>query len=126
MRWRLVVWAGLAGSACSAGGTGPDRWDTGLEGVVVRGPIAPVCREGAPCDAPFAARFDVERAGRTVASFESDSGGRFAVRLAPGSYVIVPAASAPLMAPRSQRRQVEVEESPGRTPVALSFDTGIR
>ena len=34
---------------------------TGLEGMVRRGPIQPVCRVGEPCDAPFSAAFQAER-----------------------------------------------------------------
>jgi hypothetical protein len=104
---------------------GGDAGLTGLEGVVRRGPTQPVCRVGEPCDAPFSAQFAVEQGGRVVATFASDSVGHFLIYLAPGSYTVVPAASAPLMSPGLQAREVVVGPS-GLTHVELDFDTGIR
>jgi len=91
----------------------------------VRGPITPVCRIDVPCDAPFAAGFTVQRGGRPVAQFQSDSTGQFTVRLDPGPYVVVPNADAPLIAPAAQSKAVTVGEI-GLTSVRLTFDTGIR
>ena len=98
---------------------------TGLTGVVLRGPVTPVCRVDEPCNAPFSASFGVERDGRQVAQFRSDSAGSFTVWLSPGSYRIVPGADAPLIIPTSQAKQVEVG-AVGLTNVRLEFDTGIR
>jgi len=98
---------------------------TGLTGVVVRGPIAPVCRIDVACDAPFGAGFSVQQSGRHVGQFRSDAEGRFTVWLSPGAYRVVPDADAPLMAPSSQAKTVEVG-SVGLTAVRLEFDTGIR
>ena len=98
---------------------------TGLTGVVVRGPIAPVCRIDVACDAPFGAGFSVEQHERHVGQFRSDAEGRFTVWLSPGAYRVVPDADAPLMAPSSQAKTVEVG-SVGLTAVRLEFDTGIR
>ena len=116
----LVVAVG--GTAC--GTAGPSA-TTGLTGTVVRGPITPVCRIEVSCDAPFSARFSVERAGRRVAGFQSDTEGAFTVWIDPGTYTVVPGADAPLLFPGSQAKRVTVGES-GLTTVSLVFDTGIR
>lgn len=71
------------------------------------------------------ATFTAERANRVIATFRSDSQGRFEVRLAPGTYAIVPGQDAPLIAPRAQAKEVSVA-SGGTTTVVLTFDTGIR
>jgi hypothetical protein len=94
--------------------------------VVVRGPITPVCRVDVPCDAPFSAGFIVQRAGRQVAQFQSDSAGQFTVYLQPGTYSVVPNADAPLISPTSQAKQVTVGDTGPLTVVRLTFDTGIR
>jgi hypothetical protein len=97
---------------------------TVLEGIAYRGPTRPVCQVDNPCNAPFSATFEVRQGERVVALFQSDSAGRFLVRLAPGTYTVVPDASAPLLA-RSQAHEVTVEPG-GLTYVQLNFDTGIR
>jgi hypothetical protein len=99
--------------------------NTGLTGVVVRGPIAPVCEIDKACDAPFSAGFDVYLNARRVAGFRSDADGRFSVALSPGVYRIIPAADAPIIQPPAQVKEVEVLPV-GLTPVRLEFDTGIR
>lgn len=98
---------------------------TGLTGTVTRGPITPVCMVNVPCDAPFAAHFTVRQGSHTVAAFQSDSTGHFEVRLAPGSYTVVPGADAPIISSSIQARAVNVGPS-GLTVVNLDFDTGIR
>ena len=113
----------MAVSAC--GSTAPSP-TTGLSGVVVRGPITPVCRIDVPCDAPFSAGFTVRRAGRQVAQFQSDGSGQFTVFLEAGSYTVVPNADAPLISPTSQAKPVTVEDTRVLTVVRLTFDTGIR
>jgi len=99
--------------------------DTGLQGKVIRGPITPVCKDNEPCDAPFSAEFMVLKNVREVGRFKSDSQGEFTIVLEPGSYLIVPDAAAPLMAPQRQQKEVDVQPE-GLTPVTLYFDTGIR
>lgn len=98
---------------------------TGLTGIVLRGPIRPVCQIQLPCDAPFSADFSVEQRGQRVAGFRSGADGRFTVMLAPGIYRIIPAADAPIMVPHGQAKTVEVP-AVGVTEVQLRFDTGIR
>jgi hypothetical protein len=98
---------------------------TGLTGVVVRGPIAPVCQINVACDAPFSAAFSVLQDARRITEFRSDADGRFTVMLRAGIYRIVPAADAPIIQPPAQVKTVEVLPG-GLTQVRLEFDTGIR
>jgi hypothetical protein len=97
---------------------------TGLEGVMLRGPTRPVCQVDQPCTAPFKSGFEVVHAGQTVARFESDAAGHFLVHLQPGTYIVSPDASAPLLT-RAETHEVTVGPS-GLTHVDLEFDTGIR
>ena len=121
-RFRVWLVAGVAVTACTSTAPSPT---TGLTGVVMRGPVTPVCRVDVPCDAPFSARFHVLRGTEEVTEFTSDPAGRFVVALVPGRYVVVPDSTAPILAARSQIRVVTVD-SGAVTPVTLSFDTGIR
>ena len=97
---------------------------TGLEGMVRRGPIQPVCRAGEPCDAPFSAAFQVWQQQQLVTKFRSDSTGHYRVLLAPGAYTIVADSGAPIW-PARQAHDVKVG-SVGLTHLDLDFDTGIR
>lgn len=118
-----LIAAASAIVACASPGPSPA---TGLTGVVIRGPVTPVCRVEVPCDAPFSAGFTIQRGASRVASFRSDAAGQFTVFLAPGSYIVVPDADAPVISPASQRKSVTVAESGTLTVVQLTFDTGIR
>ena len=102
----------------------PPTGATGLEGTVTRGPVTPVCQVGVPCYAPFSAAFTVTQQQRVVASFRSDSAGRYQVLLAPGAYMVAPDSGAPVW-PKGQVRSVTVG-SVGLTHLDLQFDTGIR
>ncbi|MGL4608806.1 MAG: hypothetical protein ACRCYY_03840 [Trueperaceae bacterium] len=117
----------LAGCNTSTPPTpGPENIETGLQGVVVRGPTQPVCIETEPCDdEPFAASFEVQQDDKVVSSFTSDEGGKFLVYVQPGVYTIVPGDDAPILFPTSQVREVEVLAGE-LTTVTLSFDTGIQ
>ena len=121
-----VIWTAVSigmMAACSSTAPSPS---TGLTGVVVRGPVTPVCRVDVPCDAPFSATFNVERNGRRVTQFQSDTVGQFTVFLAPGSYTVVPNADAPVISPSLQTKSVMVADNGTLTVVRLMFDTGIR
>ena len=123
---RLVTLAlvGLLTGAC-ASGSGPDKVLVRVDGRVVRGPTHPVCREDVPCDAPFSAGFSVRQGRLAVTHFQSDVNGRFTIRLAPGAYLIVPDADAPIFSPEQQERSVTIPNADSTT-VELSFDSGIR
>jgi hypothetical protein len=119
--WFVMVCLGL--SACSA-----DLFagmDTGLTGLVILGPVTPVCQPDIPCSAPFSASFTVWQGSRLAASFHSDIQGRFTVALAPGQYRLVPGPDAPIIVPESQARIVDVGLRE-LTTVRLVFDTGLR
>ncbi len=116
----------LALSCCTVGCAAPTApSDTALVGIVMRGPIQPVCRIDVECDAPFSAGFTVQQGDRAVATFRSDSLGHFEVQLASGMYVVVPGSDAPIISPKAQAKEVVVGSS-GTTTVLLHFDTGIR
>jgi hypothetical protein len=59
-----------------------------LHGHVMRGPIAPVCRVGVPCEAPAKqATLYFTRLGRTVTAV-TDAHGYYRIRLAGGMYAV--------------------------------------
>jgi len=92
---------------------------------VVRGPIQPVCQVDVPCDAPFSAGFSVRQDGHAVTHFQSDTDGRFTIRLVPRVYLVVPDADAPIFSPAQQAKSLTIPDADSTT-VELSFDTGIR
>jgi hypothetical protein len=123
-RW-MTFRAALAVVICTGcSGTSPSP-TTGLTGVVFRGPTAPVCEINEPCDAPLSAGFTVDQGSHVVSHFQSDAAGRFTVMLQPATYLIVPDANTPIIAPTSQAKTVVVGQV-GLTNIQLMFDTGIR
>jgi len=60
---------------------------TGLQGVVTKGPITPVCRQGQACSAPAQVTLLFHRAGHTYRA-RSGTGGRYRIQLAPGYYTV--------------------------------------
>src|SRR5919197_3247640 len=100
-RFAVLAMIGAVATACDQPQS-PTGIETGLTGVVVRGPIAPVCEIDRPCDAPFSAAFGVYENTRRVTEFRSDADGRFTVMLRAGTYRIVPAADAPIIQPPAQ------------------------
>lgn len=126
MKVHTIVPLLLAGAlACSTAPPGSEGADSGIEGLVVRGPTQPVCVVSIPCDEPFAALFHVRQDGRAIATFTSDAEGRFSIELPPGDYTITPDATAPILFPTQQVKTVHVEPNT-MVRVELDFDTGIR
>lgn len=121
-----IVLIGIAAAIAACASAPSPSTMTGLTGVVMRGPVTPVCRVDVPCDAPFSATFNIERSGRRVAQFQSDAAGQFTVLLAPGMYTVVPNSDAPIISPSSQAKSVMVADNGMLTVVRLTFDTGIR
>jgi hypothetical protein len=77
----------LGTSVLSFGGAPAARPASGLRGLVLKGPTAPVCRTDDPCEEParrILLRFT--RAGKVVAEVKTTSTGRYSVRLRAGSY----------------------------------------
>jgi hypothetical protein len=96
-----------------------------LHGVVMRGPTAPVCRVGMPCNAPAdGAVLLFARDGRVAARVRIGPTGRYTVRLAAGAY-LVRQATAPRIGfgIRPDRARVARGVS---TRVDFFIDTGIR
>jgi hypothetical protein len=96
-----------------------------IEGHVLLGPMCPVEQLNSPCpDQPFQATVEVtDGSGRVLASTRSDSSGRFAVDMAPGSYLLrIGGLSTPRFA-----KPVSVTVGAGQTATAnLTVDSGIR
>lgn len=98
---------------------------TGAYGYVMAGPTCPVERQGQAClPRPVSAGIDAHSAsGATVASTRSDSYGRYALELSPGTYTVVVVLPSGL--PRCPETSVAVH--PGfATRADVSCDTGIR
>jgi len=97
----------------------------GLNGTVTRGPTTPVCKVGVPCSEPAAGAVLVfERGGRVAAHVRTDTQGRYAVKLAAGTYV-VEVAPRPRIGTGIRPRTVRVVGGSTRR-VDFSIDTGIR
>lgn len=100
---------------------------SGLHGVVRRGPIAPVCRAGTPCDAPalvtlaFSAR---RAAGGSVYWFRTDKNGRYRIALPPGIYAVTTGQKQPAIG-RIRPRFVHVRAGHWDR-IDFFIDTGIR
>jgi len=69
-------------------------WSTtgsGLSGVVKKGPIAPVCRSGEPCDAPVQATLRFSRTtatGTKLYTVRSKTNGIYRISLPSGYYTV--------------------------------------
>jgi len=114
----LVLWVALATGTASATGS------SGVGGVLYRGPTAPVCREGVPCDAPASGVTLIFTRAALVLRVRTGRDGRFSLALKPGVYTvrIVPAPTIGSgLAPRTVRVPVG-----GWARVRLTVDTGIR
>jgi carboxypeptidase family protein len=98
--------------ACAAEGSG-------VEGIVMRGPITPICTPETPCDAP-APNVTVQalQDGAVIATTTTDRNGRFKLSLAPGDYMVRTLGDA-----KGQAVHVSASKL---TEVALYVDTGIR
>jgi hypothetical protein len=114
----LVLGSGLAGAANST------AVKSGLRGVVMRGPIKPVCDVSNPCEEPAAGlvlRFS--RGGVVVARVKTGSRGGYRVTLRPGRYSVTTPNRRPGMG-----LQPELVRVPrGRVArVDFKLDTGIQ
>ena len=119
---RVPALALLAALALAAASAGAPPKPSGLYGLVMRGPVTPVCRVGIPCDEPAAnVTFLLVRKGKSV-RVRTDDKGRYRVRLAPGRYVIT----------RTNWGPGSIKPASARVPfgrfarVNIFIDTGIR
>ena len=79
----LVVGSGLAGAA------NPRVVTSGLRGVVMRGPIKPVCDENDPCEEPAGGVvLHFSWRGVVVARATTGKAGGYRVKLRPGRYSV--------------------------------------
>jgi hypothetical protein len=114
-----AVVAGLL-AACATAGSTPE---SGLQGLVMRGPISPVCRVGVPCEAPAQVTLVFSRSGEVRARVRTTAKGRYRAALRPGRYAV-------RTTERVGMRPVEprlVTVPRGRfATVTFHIDTGIR
>lgn len=94
-----------------------------LHGVVMRGPTQPVCQVGKPCAAPaVGVELVFAHDGQVAARVKTVQGGKYAVRLAPGSYT-VSTAQQPKIGSGIRPSFVRVRAA---ATVNFFIDTGIR
>ena len=86
LRSRLLLVA-LAAAALASAATA-SLPNSGLYGVVRKGPVTPTCRVGTPCDAPAQVTLVFSRAGSEVARTRSSTEGRYRIRLPAGYYAV--------------------------------------
>lgn len=109
----VLVGAGASGAAPGSG----------LYGVVMRGPITPVCTEGVPCDGPApGVTLTFSRSGRAW-STRTDQRGAYRIRLAPGIYAVRTSAKPFGLTPRPARVHVRAGHM---DRLVFTIDTGIR
>jgi hypothetical protein len=110
LTWLSLVLAGVAHATTAR---------SGLYGVVVRGPISPMCVAEQPCTKPAVGAVLVfSRAGHEVARTTVGSGGAYRIRLESGPYAV-----------RTLHRRVEPATVRVRSRMRredFSIDTGIR
>ena len=96
-----------------------------LHGVVMRGPLTPLCRVGMPCNEPArGAVLEFSRGGRVAARVTVGLHGRYTVRLQAGSY-LVKQPGAPRIGTGIRPDRVRVVGG-ASTRADFFIDTGIR
>jgi carboxypeptidase family protein len=94
-----------------------------LHGVVMRGPITPVCQVGKPCDAP-AAHVTLRFKGPETTTVKTDANGRYRIRLKAGVYTVTVVPN-PQIGRGLEPRTVRVRAAHD-TRANFNLDTGIR
>jgi hypothetical protein len=127
-RTLLLLLFAVAASAClllAAGCGAKPVTDSGVQGEVRIGPVAPVEQPGAPNDAPYVATLRIAKAsdGKIVAETKSGADGTFRVPLPPGRYVLQPVNGTPLPIAQAQEFTVAAGQF---TTVRVDYDSGIR
>ncbi len=115
---RAAITLTLAFSLITNAGAGATT-GSGLFGVVMRGPITPVCTTESPCDAPAAGvTLLFRRSGAVAGRVVTGRDGRYRIALPPGLYTVRgPKRTTPLSAKVTSGRF---------TRQNFEIDTGIR
>jgi hypothetical protein len=98
--------AALVSGLALAGAAGSTTRPSGLYGIVMRGPIMPVCIEGQPCEEPAAGVTLVfSRTGYKPKRATTTKTGHYHIRLVPGRYTVSLARPQPIggLSPRQAR-----------------------
>ena len=83
---RLCAALGLALFFAGAAASAPS---SGLHGVVMEGPVTPVCRIDVPCERPAAGIvLEFKRGSRIVARVKTTAKGAYRVKLRAGAYAV--------------------------------------
>jgi hypothetical protein len=110
-------------------GTNDKKPHSGVRGVAVQGPISPVEQVGEPNTAPLPGAIitvQPEGGGNEIARTAANDKGRFSMRLAPGTYLIVPLPpDSGSILPHGEPQTVTVVQKKF-TEVIVHYDTGIR
>jgi hypothetical protein len=118
----------LVTAAAAATGASAAVVPSGLHGVVMRGPISPVCRDNVPCDAP-APRVSLTfvRAGVSRTT-RSDANGRYRIVLPAGIWAMRWTTSTDMTTRQLGRMTpTKVRVRAGRSDrIDFMIDTGIR
>ena len=123
----LAVLVLALAAACNPGPTTSPLPSTGIRGVVLAGPTCPVEQAGqSPCvrSVSGATILALDSTGREVGRAVSDAGGAYVLRLAPGTYEIVPQPVQGLMGVAAQTSVTVPDGAP--IELDLQYDTGIR
>jgi hypothetical protein len=115
------------GASPSTSGTVMPLVGTGVRGVVLAGPTCPVERPGeSSCVRAVsgATVLALDASGREVGRAVSDTSGAYFLRLAPGTYGIVPQPVAGLMGVAAETSVTVPDGAP--IQLDLEYDTGIR
>jgi hypothetical protein len=120
----VVGLVAFAAPMVSFGGAAAATPASGLRGLVLQGPTAPVCRTDDSCEEPARGvllRFT--RAGKVAAEVRTTSTGRYSIRLRAGSYAV----KAPERRIGTGLRPRVVQVTRGRMArVDFHLDTGIQ
>ena len=113
----------MAVSLAAAASASAAPWRSGLFGIVMRGPITPVCRVGVPCDAP--ARNVILTFSRPglVRETRTDEQGAYRIGLPPGIYSVRTNSKPFGQTPRPARVHVRAGHV---DKIVFTIDTGIR
>jgi hypothetical protein len=102
--------------------------DSGIEGLVLLGPICPTTQQGQACpDEPFATTLTIQARdnGDEPLIVSSGKDGKFRISLTPGEYTLTPISPNPGAPPYAEPQLVRVE--PGQfTHVTVKYESGIR